>query len=66
MIRFIRWLLRGLRFRKSITFLFWTWHFTQNGYSSRSFKLGPWSRNTRSKRTRMDLPGPFSWEGRRR
>ena len=50
-----------VQFRKSKKFGPFTFHFTQEGFSSWSFKLGPWSWNSRSKKNRVDLPGPFSW-----
>jgi hypothetical protein len=31
-----------------------------------TFKIGPWSWNTRQRRHRVVLPGPAYWEGRRR
>ena len=50
-----------VQFRKSKKFGQFIFHFSQEGFSSRSFKLGPWSWNSRSKKNRVDLPGPFSW-----
>ena len=49
-----------VQFRKSKKFGPFIFHFTQDGFSSWSFKLGPWSWNSRSKKNRVDLPGPFS------
>ena len=43
-----------------------TLHFTLRGFSSWSVKLGRWSWNSRSRRPRVDLPGPVYWVGRRR
>lgn len=42
------------------------WNFTQDGYASRSYKVGPWSWNTRTRRQRIDLPGPLHWIGQRK
>ena len=33
--------------------------------ASWTFKVGPWSWNTRSRRHRVDLPGPWSWQSDR-
>ncbi len=41
-------------------------NFGRNGYSSTTVKVGPWSTNTRTRRHRANLPGPFSWVGKRR
>jgi hypothetical protein len=48
-----------LFFRKPIRLGPFTWHFTQNGFSSWSVKIGPWSYNSRRDRHRVDLPGGF-------
>ena len=37
-------------------------HFTKNGFSSWSIKIGRWSWNSRAKAHRVDLPGPMSWK----
>jgi len=37
-------------------------HFTQNGFSSWSIKIGRWSWNSRTRAHRVDLPGPASWK----
>ncbi|MEV8513066.1 DUF4236 domain-containing protein [Dactylosporangium sp. NPDC051484] len=50
-----------VQFRKNKKFGPFILHFTQEGFSSWSFKLGPWSWNSRSRKNRVDLPGPFSW-----
>lgn len=34
--------------------------------ASTTFQVGPWSWNTRSRRSRLDLPGGFHATGRRR
>lgn len=41
-------------------------NFTQRGFTSWSVKVGPWSWNSRQRRQRVDLPGPFRWEEDRR
>lgn len=41
-------------------------NFTSKGLSSWSIKIGRWSWNSRTRGHRVDLPGPFSWRGRRR
>jgi uncharacterized protein DUF4236 len=52
----------GLMFRKREKFGPLVFNFTENGFSSWSLKVGRWSWNSRSKRQRYDLPGPFSWK----
>ncbi|MFI7599373.1 DUF4236 domain-containing protein [Actinoplanes sp. NPDC049681] len=37
-------------------------NFTQRGLSSWTFKIGPWSWNSKAKAHRVDLPGPLSWK----
>jgi hypothetical protein len=37
-----------------------------NSGLSYTVKVGPWSWNTRARRHRVDLPGPFSWRSDRR
>lgn len=55
-----------IRFRKSFRLGPWGFHFTEHGYTSTTFKLGPFSRNSRTRRRSVDLPGPFRWaDGRR-
>lgn len=42
---------------------------TEHGWTSTTFKLGPFSFNTRTRRKSVDLPGPVNWRsdaGRRR
>ncbi len=51
----------GLFFRKSIKIGPVRLNFGRNGYTSTTIEAGPLSRNSRTKRTRLDLPGPFSW-----
>jgi hypothetical protein len=58
----------GLIFRKSKRFgLPWLnarLNVSRTGVSW-TFQLGPYSWNTRSRRHRVDLPGPLSWTSRR-
>lgn len=51
----------GLIFRKSFKIGPFRWHFTKNGFSSWSIKIGRWSWNSRTRKNRVDLPGPASW-----
>lgn len=55
----------GLFFRKRIRLGPFAFNFGRNGYTSTSVRVGPLSRNSRTKRTRVDLPGPFAWVFRR-
>ena len=58
----------GIRFRKRVQpriggfKLPVYWNLSRRGVST-TFKVGPWSRNSRTKRARLDLPGPLYWEG---
>ena len=36
-------------------------NFSKNGFSSWSVKIGKWSWNSRTRKHRVDLPGPVSW-----
>ena len=36
-------------------------HIGKRGVSSWSLQVGKWSWNSRTKKQRVDLPGPFSW-----
>jgi hypothetical protein len=36
-------------------------HIGKSGVSSWSLQIGKWSWNSRTKKQRVDLPGPFSW-----
>jgi hypothetical protein len=36
-------------------------NFADHGFSSWSVKLGRWSWNSRTRKQRVNLPGPFSW-----
>lgn len=56
----------GLVYRRVVKFGPLRLHLSRRGISSWSIKLGPWSWNSRAKAHRVDLPGPFSWRGRRR
>lgn len=55
----------ALRFRKSMSFLggLVRLNLSRSG-PSWSFRLGPASWNTRRRRARVDLPGPWSYESR--
>jgi hypothetical protein len=55
-----------IRFRKRVRLGPIHWNFTERGYSSWSFKLGPFSWNSRTRRHSVDLPGPFRWISARR
>lgn len=48
----------GFKLRKSFGFGPFRFNFTQKGFSSWTFKLGPFSRNSRTKRKTIDTPGP--------
>lgn len=37
-------------------------HFTEHGFSSWSFKIGPFTWNSRTRKKRFDTPGPGSVE----
>jgi hypothetical protein len=59
----------GLTWRKSKTFGLPWLHLRVNASRkgvSWTVKIGPWSWNTRQRRHRVDLPGPFAWQSRRR
>jgi len=55
----------GVKFRKSKKIGPIRLHFTENGYSSWSIKLGRWSWNSRARAHRVDLPGPLHWRSDR-
>jgi hypothetical protein len=38
-------------------------HFTKNGFSSWSVRIWRWSWNSKTRKQRVDLPGPVSWTG---
>jgi hypothetical protein len=50
----------SLLFRKAIRLGPVRLNLSKSGVSW-SLRLGPWSWNSRSRRQRVDLPGPFSW-----
>lgn len=52
-----------IRLRKAIRFGPLVFNLTQRGLSSVSLRMGPLSLNSRRRRLRADLPGPFFWEG---
>lgn len=56
----------AIKFRKIVRLGPLRLHFANGGYSSWSVKVGPWSWNSRARRHRVDLPGPFSWRQDRR
>lgn len=37
-------------------------NFGNHGFASWSLKFGRWSWNSRTRRQRVDLPGPVSWK----
>jgi hypothetical protein len=51
----------GLRFTSRPRFGPFRFNLGRRGLSSISFVFGPITRNFRSGRTTVDLPGPFSW-----
>lgn len=56
----------GVHFRKRMRIGPVILHFTDQGLSSWSLKVGPWSWNSRRRAQRVDLPGPWHWTGSRR
>ena len=54
------------RARKSHRFGPFRANFTENGFSSWSFKLGPWTWNSRSRKHTVNTPGPGYVESRGR
>ena len=40
-------------------------NFGRGGMSSWSIKIGKWSWNSRTRKQRVDLPGPLSWRSGR-
>jgi hypothetical protein len=52
----------GIIFRKVMRLGPLRLNFTKKGLSSWTFKIGPWSWNSRAKAHRVDLPGPISWK----
>ena len=55
----------SIRMRKRTRFGPFVFNFTQKGFTSWGIKIGPWSWNSKRKTHRVDLPGPFHWEGKR-
>lgn len=51
----------GIRFTKRPRVGPFRFNIGKRGLSSVSFILGPFTRNLRSGRNTVDLPGPFSW-----
>jgi hypothetical protein len=51
----------GLLIRKKLRLGPISIHFTEHGYSSWSIKLWRWSWNSKTRKQRVDLPGPASW-----
>lgn len=56
----------GIKARKQVRLGPVRLHFTQQGFSSWSVRLGPWSWNSRRRAHRVDLPGPWHWQGESR
>jgi hypothetical protein len=51
----------GLLFRKTVRVGPLQFHFGNRGLSSWGVKVGRWSWNSRTRKQRVDLPGPVSW-----
>ncbi len=51
----------GLLFRKTMRVGPLQFHFGKSGFSSWGVKIGRWSWNSRTRKQRVDLPGPMSW-----
>lgn len=54
------------RFKKSVRIGPLKLNFTQKGFSSWGFQVGPWSWNSRTRRHTVDTPGPGSYQTRGR
>lgn len=52
----------GYKMRKSMRLGPLRFNFTQNGFSSWSVKLGPWSWNSKTRKSTINTPGPGHWE----
>lgn len=50
-----------IQFRKRVKFGPVIINVGKTGMTSWTFKLGPWSWNSKTRKQRVDLPGPFSW-----
>lgn len=57
----------AFRFRKTLRLGPLRWNLSNSGIST-TFRFGPWSWNSRTRRHSVDLPGPVNWrsKGRRR
>jgi hypothetical protein len=56
----------SIRARKTLRFGPVRFNFTEHGFTSWGVKVGRWSWNARTRRSSVDLPGPFRWtQGRR-
>jgi hypothetical protein len=51
----------GIRYRKRLSLGPLKFNITQRGLSSMSFKIGPWTWNSRTKKHSINLPGGLSW-----
>jgi len=51
----------AILFRKTMRFGPLQFHFGSKGFSSWGIKIGRWSWNSRTRKQRVDLPGPISW-----
>lgn len=54
------------RARKTLRFGPLRFHFTQRGFSSWGWKIGPWTHNVTSGRHTIDTPGPGALHSRGR
>lgn len=52
----------GIKVRKRVRVFPGVYVNASNSGVSWSVKVGPWSWNSRQRRHRVDLPGPFSWQ----
>jgi hypothetical protein len=52
------------RFRLPFIYINWTRRgfFSLPRYTSHTWHFGPWSKNSRTRKTRVDTPGPGSYE----
>jgi hypothetical protein len=51
----------GIRYRKRLSLGPLKFNITQRGLSSMSFKIGPWTWNSKTKKHSLNLPGGLSW-----
>jgi hypothetical protein len=49
-------------FRKVVRFGPLKFNFSNSGFSSWGLKIGRWSWNSKTRKQRVDLPGPVSWK----